>query len=74
MADTLATFEDRVGSALSGNPHLAGRVLRFEANKGRVVLHGVVTSYYLKQIAQEAVRLVDGVDQIVNQLKVSRPR
>jgi osmotically-inducible protein OsmY len=41
-----------------------------EANQGRLVLHGVVGSYYQKQIAQETLRKVDGVEQIENLLQV----
>ena len=64
-------FQDRVGAALSSNPHLAGRKLRFEADAGHVVLRGEVGTYFQKQMAQEALRHVDGVDTIDNLLDVS---
>jgi len=35
-----------------------------------VVLRGVVGTYFQKQMAQEAVRCVDGVDEIANKLQV----
>jgi hypothetical protein len=38
---------------------------------GTITLHGSVPSYYHKQIAQEAMRDVDNVEAIVNQIKVS---
>ena len=45
--------------------------MRFEAAEGRVVLRGIVKSYFHKQMAQEIVRRVEGVGQIENQLEVS---
>ncbi len=66
-------LSDRVLSALADNPYLAGRRLRFEAEEGRVTLHGVVRTYFQKQMAQEAVRRVDGVDEVRNELEVRRP-
>jgi hypothetical protein len=61
----------RVSTALECNPHLSRRNLRFENNQGRVVLLGIVDSYYQKQMAQEALRHVEGVREISNQLEVS---
>ena len=60
----------RVLSTLAENPHLAGRNIRFETHAGRVRLHGVVHSYYQKQMAQEAIRRLEGVASIENQLEV----
>ncbi len=65
------TLSHRVHTALSGNPHLSGRQLRIETHAGRVVLHGVVSTYYQKQMAQEALRRLDGVETIENQLQVA---
>ena len=64
-------LDDRVLTALERNPHIARRNLRFETNQGRVTLRGVVGTYYQKQMAQEAVRYVEGVDEIANELEVS---
>ena len=64
-------LEDRVHGALQRNPHVAGRNLRFEAEEGRITLRGVVQSYYQKQMAQEAIRRVDGVCEIANDLEVA---
>jgi osmotically-inducible protein OsmY len=61
----------RVSTALERNPYLSRRNLRFENNQGRVILRGVVDSYYQKQMAQEALRHVEGVHEISNQLEVS---
>lgn len=66
-----ATLAERVGSAIETNPYLSGRKLRFEAQEGRITLNGVVASYFQKQMAQEVIKRVDGVEQIENQLEVT---
>jgi osmotically-inducible protein OsmY len=63
-------LNDKVLTALKRSPHLSRRTLRFEAAQGRVTLRGVVRSYYQKQMAQEALRRVDGVEEILNELEV----
>lgn len=71
MSETCVTLEDRVGTALERNPYVARRNLRFETEAGRVKLRGVVGTYFQKQMAQEAIRRVDGVDEIHNELEVA---
>jgi osmotically-inducible protein OsmY len=63
-------LDNRVLTALEQNPYLTRRNLRFETAAGRVTLRGVVNSYFQKQMAQEALRHVDGVDEIANELEV----
>jgi osmotically-inducible protein OsmY len=65
-----STLADRVDQAIQSNPYVNGRTLRFETDGSRVVLHGSVQSYFQKQMAQEAVRKVAGVEQIDNCLEV----
>lgn len=38
---------------------------------GNLMLQGRLNSFYHKQLAQEAVRYVDGVHQIVNKIEVA---
>jgi osmotically-inducible protein OsmY len=64
-------LDDRVFTALTRNPYLAGRTLRIETEEGRVTLRGVVRSYFQKQMAQETLRRLDGVDEIYNELEVT---
>lgn len=52
------------------SPHLPLRSLRPEAEKGNIVLRGVVRSYFHKQMAQEALRHLPEVCRIDNQLLV----
>ena len=63
-------LNDRVLTALERSPYLARRNLRFETSSGRVTLKGVVNTYFQKQMAQEALRDVDGVQEIANELEV----
>ncbi|REK12303.1 MAG: BON domain-containing protein [Planctomycetota bacterium] len=65
---TLAT---RVSSAIQQHPHLSRRNLKFEARDGRIILRGTVSTYYQKLMAQEALRRLDGVEEIENHLEVS---
>jgi osmotically-inducible protein OsmY len=60
----------RVDQALQTNPYVNGRLLRFETEGSRVVLQGKVKSYFQKQMAQEVIRKVAGVEEIDNCLEV----
>ena len=71
MPPTEIHLDDKVLTALSRSPYVPGRNLRFETEEGRVTLRGVVQSYFQKQMAQEALRHVDGVDEIHNELEVA---
>jgi osmotically-inducible protein OsmY len=64
-------LDDRVLSALEQNPYLTNRNLRFETQQGRVILRGVVNTYFQKQMAQESLRNVEGVAEIANELEVA---
>ena len=71
MESQPSTLVDMVHCAIATNPYLAGRKLRFEAEQGRVILQGTVSTYFQKQMAQEALRRIDGIREIENQLEVS---
>jgi osmotically-inducible protein OsmY len=70
MSDAAKPLADRIDSAIHCSPYLVGHTVRIEMRPGRVVLRGVVPSYYQKQIAQEVVRMVEGVERVDNQLQV----
>jgi osmotically-inducible protein OsmY len=61
---------DRLDAAILCNPHLRGRRLHVVSDAGHVVLEGKVGSYYQKQMAQEAIRRIEGVRGIDNRLEV----
>ena len=60
-----------IDTALKASPHLSRRNLQFAANRGRVRLEGEVSSYFQKQIAQEVILRLDGVEEIENLLEVT---
>ena len=62
---------ERIHNALSTNPHLKTDQLVIEAEGGRVVLKGSVNSFFQKQMAQECIRRIDGVQRIDNLLQVN---
>jgi osmotically-inducible protein OsmY len=72
-SDASEPLRERVETAIETNPFVPRRKLRFETEQGRVILHGEVSSYFQKQMAQEALRNLDGVEAIENHLVVSCP-
>lgn len=60
-----------VRGALSKNHGLSPQQVKIKTRGGNVRLEGTVTSFYQKQMAQELVRRVDGVETVENQLQVS---
>jgi osmotically-inducible protein OsmY len=65
------TLAERVEGAIHTSPHFLGRRIRSETDGSRVILQGIVASYYQKQMAQEIVRRVDGVEAIDNHIEVA---
>jgi osmotically-inducible protein OsmY len=63
-------LSDKVSHTLRHNPYIQSRNLRFEMSEGRVTLHGQVASWYQKQMAQESLLRLDGIDRVENQLEV----
>jgi osmotically-inducible protein OsmY len=62
---------DEVHGALSRSPYLSPRDVRIEAEEGVIRLEGAVRSFFHKQMAQEVIRRVDGVERVVNCLQVT---
>jgi osmotically-inducible protein OsmY len=62
---------ERISAALETSPHVPSRNVLLEADAGAVVLKGRVHSYFQKQMAQEVLRRVDGVETIENLLEVN---
>ena len=60
----------RVDSAIKGNPHLSGHHVFCQEESGIVVLHGRVTSFFQKQMAQEELKRLEGVEKVINELEV----
>jgi len=51
-------------------PHLAFHRIWCEYDGGRLFLRGQVPNFYHKQLAQEAIVGMDGVDQVINDIEV----
>lgn len=65
-------LQNEVAQAIRNSSHLSSRKLRYEAAEGgKITVHGTVASYFEKQLAQETIREVDGVDHISNMIQVS---
>ena len=64
------SLAQRVDQAIQTIPYVSGRTLRFETDGNRVTLNGCVKSYFHKQMAQEVVRRVHGVEHVDNCLEV----
>jgi osmotically-inducible protein OsmY len=64
--------QPRAQTALASSPICELRNLRVSQQNGTLLISGVVSSYYHKQLAQEAVRAVCGEIQIkmVNSIRV----
>lgn len=62
---------DRICEALTTCPYVPNQSVNVEAEDGRVVLKGSVTTFFQKQMAQESIRRIDGVQQIENLLQVN---
>ncbi|MBP3953726.1 BON domain-containing protein [Gemmata sp. G18] len=56
--------------ALTSSPLGQLRRLRVTENENEVVLTGQVSSYYLKQMAQETIRIAVGVRRLLNRVEV----
>jgi osmotically-inducible protein OsmY len=58
---------------LRNSSYSALRTISCEYHEGVLILRGRLHTYYLKQLAQEAVREMDGVLEIANQVHVVDP-
>ena len=62
-----------IRAALCSTPHFLSANISAELHDDEVVLQGSVGSYYQKQLAQESLRAIDGVNRVRNELKVAAP-
>ena len=65
-----AKVAEAAGERFQASPYYALRSIVCEFHEGVLVLRGQVPSYYLKQLAQELVRDLDGIGVIVNVVDV----
>ncbi|MDG2012128.1 MAG: BON domain-containing protein [Pirellulaceae bacterium] len=60
-----------VASFLKANPQVCPRKLRVKTEGGAFYIDGEVDSWFAKQVAQESIRNMAGIGQIVNRLEVT---
>ena len=63
-------FDIRIDQDLANHPLMKGKNVRIQQEKRRVILEGDVDSYCDKQMLQEVVRRIEGVEEIENRLLV----
>jgi osmotically-inducible protein OsmY len=71
--DPQAATADLAERCLRSNSYLALKNISCDWLDGVLVLRGCLPTYYLKQIAQEAVAPLEGVERIDNQIQVVTP-
>jgi len=67
---TTALLHQQIAKAIVHNPHLDSRRIKVRTSRGRVVLCGSAESFFEKQMAQEALRGIEGITSIENELEV----
>jgi len=68
-----AAFSDNdseIARRLHRHPSFRGGKLRLQRHEKRIVLQGSVPTWYDKQLAQELIRRLDDVEEVVNDLVV----
>lgn len=70
FVDSSHALDERICHALMRQQYLLGRNVRASVTAEEVVLTGRVDTYFQKQMAQETLRRIAGVNRIVNELEV----
>ena len=70
-SDGMPSLEQQLSAVIVRHPHLYQRKVFFRSDQGHVVLQGRVKSFFEKQMAQEALRSIQGINSIDNQLEVN---
>ena len=71
VSQEISPLTEKLHGALNNSHFLSPRQVQIKTDGGNVRLEGTVGSFYQKQMAQEIVRRVDGVESVENQLQVS---
>lgn len=64
-------LDEKVKQAISRSPYVGSQQLLCDTQDGTVRLQGRVRTYFQKQMAQEAIKTVEGVEEILNELIVN---
>jgi osmotically-inducible protein OsmY len=67
---TASSIAQQAFNAVALHPQLKQAKVAVQTDAGDVTISGTVQSFYQKQMAQESLRDIDGIDSIANQLRV----
>jgi len=70
LAMTSSPLLHRIDRAIQNNPHSIRSRIFLESAAGQVILRGKVESFYQKQMIQESLRNIEGIESIANLLEV----
>jgi osmotically-inducible protein OsmY len=62
--------QQQINKALASRGSVPLRQVRVDLHEGLVILRGSVSRYYDKQLAQELVKHIDGVEKLKNEIVV----
>jgi osmotically-inducible protein OsmY len=68
-----ASVSELAESELRRNAYVALKNIGCDYRDGVLVLSGCLPTYYLKQLAQEAVARIDGIERVDNRIEVISP-
>jgi len=73
LGNAPAVVVNRAVNQLERHPRFRGRsrTIQLEFREGTIILSGRVPSFYLKQLLQEAMRNIEGVEKIDNRVDVT---
>jgi osmotically-inducible protein OsmY len=60
----------RIDRAIRCNPHAIRSRVFLESTNGKITLRGKVDSFYQKQMIQESLRHIEGIEGIANLIEV----
>jgi hypothetical protein len=69
---SISTVQTRALQVMQPNCHPALRLLRVQETDEAIIISGRVSSYYLKQLAQETLMAVRGTRELTNRVTVVR--
>ncbi len=70
VSNSTTNIAEAAMECLRCSPHKAFTGVSCDCEQGVLLLRGRVSSFYHKQVAQEAVARVNGVTQVVNTIEV----
>jgi osmotically-inducible protein OsmY len=67
----LSPLANEIHGTLEQSPYISTQEVQVNTDQGHVRLEGTVRSFFQKQMAQELIRRMDGVERIDNMLRVN---